>query len=80
MVTLSQGGTSVVVVVDVVVLVVLVVLVVVVSPDVGSGIESGPSPGVHAAANITPTIAKAFQRTLAIVPEDQSGSSLKTLV
>jgi hypothetical protein len=59
---------------------VLVVLVVVVSPDVGSGIESGPSPGVHAAANITPTIAKAFQRTLAIVPEDQSGSSLKTLV
>lgn len=62
-VTERRGGTSVVVVVVVVVDVVVVDVVVVVSAEVGSGMESGPSPGVHAPMSITPTIATLFQRT-----------------
>ena len=47
----NVGGTSVVVVVVVVVGgIVDVVVVVVVFGEVGSGIDSGPSPGVHATA------------------------------
>ena len=41
----------------VVVVVVVVVEVVVVSGEVGSGIDSGPSPGEHAATSSNPTIA-----------------------
>jgi hypothetical protein len=47
----NVGGTSVVVVVVVVGGgIVVVVVVVVVSGEVGSGIDSGPSPGLHATA------------------------------
>jgi hypothetical protein len=46
----KRGGTNVVV--DVV-----AGVVVVVSGDVGSGIDSGPSPGEHAATSSNPTIA-----------------------
>jgi hypothetical protein len=45
------GGTRVVVVV-----VVVVELVVLLSADVGRGIDSGPSPGEHAASNKAPTV------------------------
>jgi hypothetical protein len=37
--------------------------VVVVSGDVGSGIDSGPSPGEQDAASTAPTIATHIQRT-----------------
>ncbi len=51
MVASNLGGTRVVVVVVVVGGgTVVVVVVVVVSGDVGSGIDSGPSPGLHATA------------------------------
>ena len=56
------------------------VVVVVVSGEVGSGIESGPSPGVHAPTSITPTIATLFQRTCSILPDGRVGSRAKTLV
>jgi hypothetical protein len=46
-----------------VVVVVVVVVVLVVSAEVGRGIDSGPSPGEHAAASITPTTATEIQRT-----------------
>jgi hypothetical protein len=40
----------------VVVVVVVVELVVLLSADVGRGIDSGPSPGEHAASNKAPTV------------------------
>ena len=56
--------------VEVVVVVVVVdeVDVVVVSAEVGSGIESGPSPGVHAPTSIIATVATLLQRTCLILP------------
>jgi phosphotransferase system glucose/maltose/N-acetylglucosamine-specific IIC component len=51
----NVGGTTVVLVVVVVVVVVVDVVLVVVSGEVGSGIDSGPSPGLH--ATITKAIA-----------------------
>ena len=66
------------VVVVVVVVVVDEVDVVVVSAEVGSGIESGPSPGAHAPTSITPTIATLFQRTCLILPGRISFAGAKT--
>jgi hypothetical protein len=42
--------------------------VVVVSAEVGNGIESGPSPGVHAPTSIIATVATLLQRTCPILP------------
>jgi len=66
------GGTTVVVVVlagVVVVVVVVDVVLVVVSGDVGRGIDSGPSLGVHAAPIITEMITRPNKRTCPIVPD-----------
>jgi hypothetical protein len=52
----------------VVVVVVDEVDVVVVSAEVGNGIESGPSPGVHAPTSIIATVATLLQRTRLILP------------
>ena len=79
MVAVRRGGTSVVVVVDVDVVVVVDVDVVVVSGEVGKGIESGPSPGVHAPTSITPTIATLFQRTCPILSDHIAPIGAKTV-
>lgn len=67
-VVVRRGGTNVVVEVVVVVVVVDEVDVVVVSAEVGSGIESGPSPGVHPPTSIIATVATLLQRTYPILP------------
>ena len=64
------GGTIVVVVVGIVVVVVVDVLLVVVSAEVGRGIDSGPSLGVHEVAIIKLTITTLNQRTQSIVPDE----------
>ncbi len=51
MVASNVGGTNVVVVV----VVVVVEVVLVVSAEVGSGMDSGPSPGEQAASSVAPT-------------------------